>query len=89
MVTLWRRLRRSDASFQDPRIKAVFAIAPALGSGFAAEGLRHINVPVHIVVGGGDLITPTPTNAQRYASLIRGAKLTRPAGRRRTLHLPA
>jgi predicted dienelactone hydrolase len=69
-------LRRSDASFQDPRIKAVFAIAPALGSGFTSQGLRHINVPVQIVVGGGDVITPAPTNAQRYASMIRGATLT-------------
>jgi predicted dienelactone hydrolase len=69
-------LGRSGASYQDPRIRAVFAIAPALGSGFTARGLRHVNVPVHIVVGEGDVTTPSRTNARRYASLIRGARLT-------------
>ena len=69
-------LRRSGASYQDRRIKAVFAIAPALGSGFTESGLRPVNVPVHIVVGNGDVITPSRTNAQRYASLIKGARLT-------------
>ena len=69
-------LRRSGASYQDRRIKAVFAIAPALGSGFTESGLRPVNVPVHIVVGNGDVITPSRTNAQRYASLIQGARLT-------------
>ena len=69
-------LRRSGASYQDRRIKAVFAIAPALGGGFTESGLRPVNVPVQIVVGSGDVITPSPTNAQRYASLIQGARLT-------------
>jgi len=69
-------LRRSGASYQDRRIKAVFAIAPALGSGFTESGLRPVDVPVHIVVGDGDAITPPRTNAERYASLIRRARLT-------------
>jgi len=69
-------LRRSGASYRDRRIKAVFAISPALGSGFTESGLRPVHVPVHIVVGDGDVITPPRTNAQRYASLIRGAQLT-------------
>jgi predicted dienelactone hydrolase len=69
-------LRRSGASYYDRRIKAVFAIAPALGSGFTASGLRPVNVRVQIVVGNGDVITPPRTNAERYASLIQGARLT-------------
>lgn len=68
-------LRRSGASYHDSRIKAVFAIAPALGSGFTGKGLRHVKVPVQIVVGEGDTVTPSATNAARYASLIRGARL--------------
>ena len=35
-----------------------------------------MNVPVHIVVGNGDVITRPHTNAERYASLIQGARLT-------------
>jgi predicted dienelactone hydrolase len=69
-------LRRSGVSYQDRRIKAAFAIAPALGSGFTESGLRPVKVPVHIVVGYGDGITPPRTNAERYASLIKGARLT-------------
>lgn len=68
-------MRRSGASYQDPRIKAVFAIAPALGGGFTGRGLRSVKVPVQIVVGEGDTVTPSATNARRYASLIRGARL--------------
>jgi predicted dienelactone hydrolase len=69
-------LRHSDQSYRDSRVRAVFAIAPALGGGFTPEGLREVRVPVEIVIGGADAITPLATNAQRYASLIRGAKLT-------------
>jgi predicted dienelactone hydrolase len=68
-------LQRSHESFLDPRIKAVFAIAPALGSGFKPEGLREVKVPVEIVVGDGDTVTPPPTNAQRYAQLIPRARI--------------
>jgi predicted dienelactone hydrolase len=75
-VVVRESLRRSDASYHDRRIKSVFAIAPALGSGFTADGLRPVNVPVHIVVGNGDTVAPPLTNADRYVSLIKGAKLT-------------
>lgn len=69
-------LRRAGASYRDRRIRAVFAIAPALGSGFTARDLRGVRVPVKIVVGAADTVTPPATNAQRYAELIRGAQLT-------------
>jgi len=69
-------LRRSGDSHRDPRIRAVFAIAPALGGGFTKKELRDVRVPVAIVVGAADAITPSATNAARYAKLIRGAKLT-------------
>ena len=63
-------------SYRDKRIKRAFAIAPALGSGFTALGLSRVKIPVHIVIGQADKITPLTTNAQRYASLIKGARLT-------------
>jgi predicted dienelactone hydrolase len=69
-------LRHAGDSYRDKRIKRVFAISPALGSGFTALGLSKIKIPVSIVIGNADKITPLPTNAQRYANLIRGATLT-------------
>jgi predicted dienelactone hydrolase len=69
-------LRHSGDSYRDKRIKCVFAVAPALGSGFNQAGLSAVKIPVHIVVGQADKVTPSATNAQRFASLIRGAKLT-------------
>jgi predicted dienelactone hydrolase len=69
-------LRHVGDSFADRRIKGVFVMAPALGGGFTAAGLRPIEVPVHIVVGQGDEVTPPATNARHIASLIEGASLT-------------
>jgi predicted dienelactone hydrolase len=69
-------LRHAGDSYEDKRIKRVFAIAPALGGGFTREGLGKVAVPVHIVVGAGDSVTPPDTNARRYADLIKSARLT-------------
>lgn len=68
-------LHASD-SYVDKRIKCVFAIAPALGSGLTPASLNAIKIPVRLVVGQADHVTPPATNAQRFASLIKGAKLT-------------
>jgi predicted dienelactone hydrolase len=69
-------LRHAGESYRDKRIKRVFAIAPALGSGFTASGLSKVKIPVRIVIGQADKIAPLATNAQRYANLIKGARLT-------------
>jgi predicted dienelactone hydrolase len=74
--TTQESLRRSGSSFRDPRIRAVFAIAPALGGGFTKAGLRGITIPVEVVVGAGDSVAPARSNASRYAALIPGARLT-------------
>ena len=68
-------LRHAGDSYKDKRIKRVFAISPALGSGFTVAGLSKVTVPVLIVIGQADTITPLATNAQRYADLIKGARL--------------
>ncbi len=68
-------LRHSGDSFRDRRIKRVFVIAPALGSGFTKAGLSQIRIPMLIIVGKDDKVTPPRTNAERYAHLIRGANL--------------
>jgi len=55
-------LQRARLSHRDPRIRAVFAIAPALGPGFAAADLASVHVPVAIaiVVGDADETAPPP-----------------------------
>jgi predicted dienelactone hydrolase len=68
-------LRHSHDSYRDHRIRAIFAIAPALGGGFTAADLRDVRVPVEIVVGSADQVTPPRTNALRYAKLLPDAKV--------------
>ena len=63
-------------SYRDPRIKAVFAIAPAVARAFHPESLGQISIPVEIVVGNADDQAPAPENAQLFANNIKGAKLT-------------
>ena len=63
-------------SYLDSRVKCVFAIAPALAVAFTPEGLAPVRVPVKIIVGDGDTITPPESNARRYAELIDGAELS-------------
>jgi predicted dienelactone hydrolase len=62
-------------SYRDKRIRGVFALSPALGSGFTRTGLGAIRIPVYIIIGEADAVAPLTTNARRYASLIKGTKL--------------
>ena len=68
-------LQHSGDSYRDPRIRAVFAMAPVFASGFAAKDVTDVHIPVEIVVGAGDTVAPPATNAERYAKLIHGARL--------------
>ncbi|NOW95815.1 dienelactone hydrolase family protein [Mucilaginibacter sp. SG564] len=61
-------------SFRDGRIKAVFALGPAIGHAFSRESLQSITVPVQIVVGVADLIAPKELNAEYYTENIPTAK---------------
>ncbi len=69
-------LARAGQSYRDPRIRAVFAIAPALGPAFSPQSLAAIRIPVDIVAGAADDIVPIAANAEYFAGHIRGAKLT-------------
>jgi predicted dienelactone hydrolase len=71
-----RTLQRSGDSYRDPRIRAVFAIAPAVARAFKPESLKEITIPVEIVAGAADPIAPPAENAQFFASNIKTAKLT-------------
>ncbi len=69
-------LARHADSFADERVRAIFSIAPALGGAFTDEGLSPIQIPVSIVVGTADTVTPPATNARRFARTIERADLT-------------
>ena len=69
-------LARSGDSFRDPRIQAVFAIAPALGFTQTPESLRQIRIPVEMVVGADDRTAPAEQNASYVRANIRGARET-------------
>ncbi|MGB6899260.1 MAG: hypothetical protein WBE12_11745 [Candidatus Acidiferrum sp.] len=80
-------LSKTDPAFQaallegaqphrDPRIRAVFAIAPALGPAFAPDSLAKISIPVQIVAGSADTVVPIETSAKYFVAHIPGAQLT-------------
>ena len=69
-------LQHSGDSYRDARIRAVFAIAPAVARAFAPASLQKIAIPVDIVVGAADVMAPPAENAQFFAVNIKGAELT-------------
>jgi predicted dienelactone hydrolase len=87
LVTKGEALAKSDARFQaalahagdsyrDPRIRAVFAIAPALGPAFKPGSLDKISIPVEIVAGADDSVVPVGSSAKFFAAHIPRARLT-------------
>jgi predicted dienelactone hydrolase len=69
-------LREGDNSHRDPRIRAIFAMAPALGPAFVPDSLSKISIPVQIAAGYADTIVPIETSAKFFAAHIPGAQLT-------------
>jgi predicted dienelactone hydrolase len=69
-------LGEGGRSYREPRIRAVVAIAPALGPAFTPESLAAITIPMAIVAGEGDSILPIDENAKADAAKIPGAELT-------------
>jgi predicted dienelactone hydrolase len=68
-------LRHSGDSYRDRRVRAVFAMAPALGPAFHTASLAKIAIPVMIVAGEADANVPIASSAKYFAANIRGAKL--------------
>ena len=66
---------RSSKSYEDKRIKAIFAMAPAVGPAISLESLDSIAVPVSITASTDDELVNPEFNALRYASRIQGSKL--------------
>jgi predicted dienelactone hydrolase len=64
---------RSGASYRDPRVKAVFAIAPALGEAFDSASFADVTIPVSLLAGEADVTAPVATNIHRIAGLMPNA----------------
>ena len=69
-------LAHARDSFRDPRVRAVFAMAPALGPAFRSDSLEKIAIPVAIVAGTADTNVPVASSAEFLAKHIPQAKLT-------------
>ena len=69
-------LDRDSRSYRDPRVRTVFAMAPALGPVFLPDSLAHIHIPVMIVAGAGDEIVPIGSSPQFFAATIPHAELS-------------
>jgi predicted dienelactone hydrolase len=69
-------LRHASDSYRDPRVRAVFAMAPAIGPAFRPDSLQKISIPVAIVAGDADTNVPIAGSAQFFAKQIPHARLT-------------
>ncbi|HZZ11358.1 MAG TPA: alpha/beta hydrolase [Paraburkholderia sp.] len=61
---------RAGASYRDARVKAVFAIAPALGEAFDSTSFADVDIPVSLLAGSDDETAPVNTNIRRIAALL-------------------
>lgn len=68
-------LQHASDSYRDSRVRAVFAIAPALGPAFQPSSLSKISIPVEIVAGQSDQSVPIESSAKYFAKNIPNAKL--------------
>lgn len=66
----------NSKSHRDPRIRAIFAMAPALGPAFDPASLAKISIPTQIVAGAADNVVPVDSSAKFFATRIPGAQLT-------------
>jgi predicted dienelactone hydrolase len=69
-------LEENSKSHRDPRIRAIFAMAPAIGPAFSPESLAKITIPTQIVAGSVDTVVPIETSAKFFAAKIPGAQLS-------------
>jgi predicted dienelactone hydrolase len=67
-------LAQSNESYRDPRVHAIFAIAPAVGMTLTPDSMHAMRVPVEIVVGSADPIATPKDNADYIRAHIRGAR---------------
>lgn len=69
------KLAEADSCYADRRIRAVMALAPALGEAFTDAGLAAVRLPLSVVAGGADEIIPAERNARRIANAVPNSRL--------------
>ncbi|HKN74295.1 MAG TPA: hypothetical protein VJW94_03890 [Candidatus Acidoferrum sp.] len=69
-------LGESSKSHRDPRILAIFVMAPAIGPAFSPDSLAKISIPTQIIAGSVDSVVPIETSAKFFAAKIPGAQLS-------------
>jgi predicted dienelactone hydrolase len=62
-------------SYKDSRVKAIFAMAPALGPGMTSSSLANIDIPVEVVVAADDELVIPDHNAHHYSRHTPAAEL--------------
>ena len=67
---------QANQSYRDPRIRAVLALAPALGPAVTTGSLRRISIRVAIVAGANDTVADVASNAEVFAAAIPSTALT-------------
>jgi predicted dienelactone hydrolase len=66
----------SSNSYRDDRVKAIFAMAPAVGPAMTPSSLESITVPVSIMATKDDELLLYQNHAAYYAQNIPGAQFT-------------
>ncbi len=66
----YRQRLTSGGGYPDPRIRAVYAIAPAVAQAVTVASLQAVSVPVRIVHGSNDTTVAPAFNADYYARWI-------------------
>ncbi len=65
-----RRLKPELDYVAEPRVKAAFLMAPALGFLFERDELAAVRAPVRIYRAGADELLREPYNSERYCALL-------------------
>ncbi|MER6474562.1 alpha/beta hydrolase family protein [Streptomyces collinus] len=68
--SLRRALDAAGADHRDPRVRAVFQVAPGVGGLVTRESLAAVQVPVGIRWGGADTINPYDADTRPYMEHI-------------------
>ncbi len=63
-LDLFERPPPASAWVADPRIKALAALAPAMGYLFGMRGLASVQIPIQLWQGDRDNVVPAPWNAE-------------------------
>ncbi|MHA7628136.1 alpha/beta hydrolase family protein [Corallococcus sp. M7] len=62
------------ASYQDPRVKAAFAMAPGMAGSYEARDLADVQKPVELVLAKGDELMPHELMGMKLAGQLPAAK---------------